>query len=836
MPDSPDSYDGDAVYNGGTPTGSVASAGPAGLAGAPHIAISKEDPASVIKVTRGHSCLLCQQRKVRCDQAKPCSNCVKAGVECRVIPPQPPRRRKKRVPERDLVERLRRYEALLTQAGVEFDGLGPDVKIVDPGTVEDGDELDADFIRVRARDSPAGPESEVISSPGETPHIPKTFKWFPFQKEYRTHTDSRESSDEDDGGSSINNAYDHMFQQRDDFPFAIGAAHVNLTDQHPSAIQIFQLWQVYLNNVNPLLKLTHTPTLQVRIIEAGANLNKVSQSLEALMFSIYLMAISTMQDDEVYATFNEPKRALLGKYCRATQQALLNAEFMRQPDLTILQAFLLYLYGVRPLTDPRQIFCLSGIAVRLGHRLGLHRDGAAFNLSPFEVEERRRLWWNLAGFDRRIGEMTGSTITAISSGGDCKLPLNINDADLHLYARDSPTPHTAATEMIFSLSRLEFHKAPGNDKMKATLSEANPQAVTNLADHRLSTYLERFSSHMEDTYLKMCDPKIPLHYMTILMTRQHICKLKIMSGFFRAAISTAPQSPKPSSPALSQSENDAIFVESIKMIEYDSMIWDRDSLQGYRWYSFMYFPFPAYVCLLHGLRTRTTGELCERAWSAICENHDKRGLLKHLRTPLHIAFGPLFLKSWNAREAAEHQLGRTLAPPKLITVMRQYVANLPKRDRSKSPTHSAVTTPPNMAPPSTGSTEHYVTPSPPPMAPQQHVQQQHTPPATVQQQNYPNIDMYTMHSGVGGPGSGSSQHQQPHQHEPRAYPPGSSAPMPTLNGGTGGVFPELNFGGEMDWDYIMNLGFMVPPQPQPHHAFAGQMHAAQDPNQAQVLW
>lgn len=134
-----------------------------------------------------------------------------------------------------------------------------------------------------------------------------------------------------------------MFGQRDNFPFAMGAEHTSLTDQHPSAIQIFQLWQIYLDNVNPLLKLTHTPTLQVRIIEAGANLHKISPSLEALMFSIYLMAIHTMQDEEVIASFNEEKRLLTGKYCRATQQALLNAEFMRQPDLSLLQAFLLYL-------------------------------------------------------------------------------------------------------------------------------------------------------------------------------------------------------------------------------------------------------------------------------------------------------------------------------------------------------------------------------------------------------------------------------------------------------------------------------------------------------------
>ena len=78
-------------------------------------------PESVMKLTRGHSCVLCQQRKVRCDKQKPCANCVKANVECRVIPPQPPRRRKKKPHERDLVDRLRKYEALLSQHGVAFE-------------------------------------------------------------------------------------------------------------------------------------------------------------------------------------------------------------------------------------------------------------------------------------------------------------------------------------------------------------------------------------------------------------------------------------------------------------------------------------------------------------------------------------------------------------------------------------------------------------------------------------------------------------------------------------------------------------------------------------------
>ena len=158
----------------------------------------------------------------------------------------------------------------------------------------------------------------------------------------------QDSSDEEDVGSSINQAYDKMFSSGGGFPFVISGSIESspVTDQHPSAIHIFQLWQIYLLNVDPLMKLTHTPTLQVRIIEASANLDKVSRSLEALMFAIYLIAVTSMGDDEVVTTFNEKRQTLISKYQQAAQQSLVNAEFMRSPDITLLQAY--YLYCVNP--------------------------------------------------------------------------------------------------------------------------------------------------------------------------------------------------------------------------------------------------------------------------------------------------------------------------------------------------------------------------------------------------------------------------------------------------------------------------------------------------------
>lgn len=103
-----------------------------------HVGLSHD---ASLKLTRGHSCVLCQQRKVRCDKNKPCANCVKAGVDCKVVPPQPPRRRKKKPHERELIERLRKYETLLSQHGVDFEPIGQTLKASDP-SLDEVDEIE----------------------------------------------------------------------------------------------------------------------------------------------------------------------------------------------------------------------------------------------------------------------------------------------------------------------------------------------------------------------------------------------------------------------------------------------------------------------------------------------------------------------------------------------------------------------------------------------------------------------------------------------------------------------------------------------------------------------
>lgn len=219
--------------------------------------------------------------------------------------PQPVRKRKKKLHERDMVERLQKYEKLMAQHGIDFDS--------------------------------------VLDS-REVTHY----------EEYRTSYDLlHSSSDEGYERPTMDHAFDTIFSDATDgFPFFVGGSGflTRITHLHPSVIQIFQLWQVYINNVDPLLKISHVPTLQTQIVGAGADLENTSRPLEALMFCIYLIAVKLMPEDEVQTAFGEAKAILLNRYNEAAQQALINAGFMRSNELMVLQAYLLYLVRVTFLT------------------------------------------------------------------------------------------------------------------------------------------------------------------------------------------------------------------------------------------------------------------------------------------------------------------------------------------------------------------------------------------------------------------------------------------------------------------------------------------------------
>ena len=141
-------------------------------------------------------------------------------------------------------------------------------------------------------------------------------------------------------------AWDEFIGNDDHLLFGLQKSAIELSTLHPKPAQIFRLWQIYLENVNPLLKVTHSPTLQGRIVDAVSNMANISSTLEALMFSIYCTAILSLVPDDVQAMFGLSKEDLLSRFQFGCRQALLKCGVLQSCDRDCLTALFLYLVSL----------------------------------------------------------------------------------------------------------------------------------------------------------------------------------------------------------------------------------------------------------------------------------------------------------------------------------------------------------------------------------------------------------------------------------------------------------------------------------------------------------
>lgn len=194
--------------------------------------------------------------------------------------------------------------------------------------------------------------------------------------------------------------------------FLFGSMEKNLNPdlQHPPPHVAMRFWKIFRKNVDPLVKVFHCPTVEKLLQEhvPQASQGKMPRNVAALAFSIYLFSIMSMTPEEVFTLTGETREGLIRKYRDATQMALVQASVLRSLDITTLQALTLFLLAMRSFFDARAMWILAGMTIRIAQRMGLHKDGQGSQLSPFQVEMRRRLWWQIIVLDRTTAEISGA--------------------------------------------------------------------------------------------------------------------------------------------------------------------------------------------------------------------------------------------------------------------------------------------------------------------------------------------------------------------------------------------------------------------------------------------
>jgi hypothetical protein len=129
--------------------------------------------------------------------------------------------------------------------------------------------------------------------------------------------------------------------------FAFDSSLDPLADSHPSTKLIYKLWEIFLNNVNPLVKIIHVPTVQRQLLEASVDLENVSRPFEALMFAIYASAITSLKNEQCIELTGFSKLQLQKQYYKIGQLALARAGIFGTTDTVVLQAAVLFIVSVR---------------------------------------------------------------------------------------------------------------------------------------------------------------------------------------------------------------------------------------------------------------------------------------------------------------------------------------------------------------------------------------------------------------------------------------------------------------------------------------------------------
>lgn len=595
------------------------------------------------------SCVTCRRRKVRCSKTEPCSNCVKAGIECIFPGPGRAPRKTKRPPDAELLARLRRLEGVVESlGGSALINAAPPTVSGAPQPTSNGETAKEDppangdrsgcpnFLDTDPKKIATGGRKQefgrLVVDEGRSRYVSNRFwaslgdevgervvMFLPFLCSARYHADrckieemrdilDPSSEGEDDYTSPESSPTNPGFH--DGFLFGYYSLAHSLRNYHPTPTQLFVLWKTYQENVAPLVTILHQPSIRHLLIEASTNLDSLDKNSEALIFAVYFSAVISMTPEQCVLQLGEERDVALHRYRFAVQQALARADFLNSQNLMLLQAAVLFLVAVQRHDDTRFVWTMTAVVIRIAQGLGLHRDGTHFGLKPFETEMRRRLWWHICLLDIRSAENHGSDPQIHEAFYDTRLPLNINDDDISPDTKEPPEERVGCTDMTFTLVRAEVTVA------LRRLNYVPPRGPCPARDGDVQrciedreNLIEALNKRLEERYVRHCDMSVPVQWVCATLARLIVAKLWLVVHH--------PILGHDHGSMFSQETRQRLFLTSIEVIEFSHLLETNENTSKWSWLFRTYVQWHAIAFVLSELCVRPCCPVVDRAWMAV---------------------------------------------------------------------------------------------------------------------------------------------------------------------------------------------------------------------------
>jgi hypothetical protein len=329
--------------------------------------------------------------------------------------------------------------------------------------------------------------------------------------------------------------------------------------------------------------------------------------------------------------------------------------------LVLVQAFSIFLALVRRHDSPRFVWMMTGLAIRMGQALGLHRDGSHFNLlTPYEIEIRRRVWWVLCLLDVRASEDQGTDYTIPNASFDTKLPLNLNDADLDPELKRVPQERDGLSDM--SVARVSFGMC---DVTRQMMAHGMPEKAPSPEEQ--SRLLNEIYQGAERDFLQYSNESGNVTYWALVIVARLVMAKMTLLVYLPLLFSSKDD--------FSAELRTRLLISGIEVAEYNHALNNELACRQWRWAFQTYTHWYSIVYMMIEISRRPWSPISERAWVAL---HSVWLIpsQSHMNKNLRIWI-PLRSLMRKAREYRQMELGRLRSDPEAAQLLEQDYRNLP---------------------------------------------------------------------------------------------------------------------------------------------------------------
>ncbi|RAO73190.1 uncharacterized protein BHQ10_009202 [Talaromyces amestolkiae] len=305
--------------------------------------------------------------------------------------------------------------------------------------------------------------------------------------------------------------------------------------------------------------------------------------------------------------------------------------------------------------DHQSAWLLTGLAVRSGQRMGLHKSTITRNIPPFESELRLRLWWQIILLDCKAAKLSGFAMDIkADSYFSGQLPLNINDANLYPEMTGLPAEITShSTEMVLCLVIYECTSFITKFPSLVDMGSCEEDELQKTSNYIIDEFVER----LQNRFLCFCDEANSFQLLTTLLAKIFLSQIRIRALQALQRHQKNSTSSTGISHQMSAQHGEMLLIWHTDVVETTNKIYDTSALQQYIWFVHNLFPYESLVYILKVLQSRIKGSEVERAWYAVdvilnifagtdwlpCGNPNDG---------MYAAMGALAIKAWRARTSA----------------------------------------------------------------------------------------------------------------------------------------------------------------------------------------